>query len=488
MQIAVIVCFYGLVLAVGLWATRVSRRESGTADLILAGRNLPLTVGLLTMTATWVGGGYINGTAEAVYDGARGLLWAQAPWGYALSLVLGGLFFARIMRRHEFTTMLDPFERRYGAGVAAVLFVPALIGEVFWSAAILAALGTTFGTVLDTPFAPSIVLSAAVVIVYTMFGGLRAVAYTDVVQLLLIGVGLAIAIPFALEHSGGLERVLSSYATEFGAKARPWPSADLGGELWTWLDFALLLALGGVPWQVYFQRVLACRDERSAALMSLGAAGGCLVLAVPAVLIGAIGATADWSAVGVPAPEPALVLPQVLRHWTPPIVATIGLGAVAAAVMSSADSSILSASSLFVWNLYRPRLRPDASPQEMRTVLRVAIAVVGIAATALALQVRSVYALWILCADLVYVILLPQLVMALWFRRANGIGALAGVATAAALRLGGGEPLVGLPAWLPYPEHFPFRTAAMLAGLGTIPLVSLATARLQLPRPLARPR
>ena len=54
---------------------------------MLAGRNIGMFVGIFTMTATWVGGGYINGTAEIVYTG--GLVWCQAPVGYALSLMLG---------------------------------------------------------------------------------------------------------------------------------------------------------------------------------------------------------------------------------------------------------------------------------------------------------------------------------------------------------------------------------------------------------------
>ena len=54
---------------------------------MLAGRSIGLFVGIFTMTATWVGGGYINGTAEAIYT--RGLVWCQAPFGYALSLVFG---------------------------------------------------------------------------------------------------------------------------------------------------------------------------------------------------------------------------------------------------------------------------------------------------------------------------------------------------------------------------------------------------------------
>jgi len=61
------------------------------------------------MSATWVGGGYINGTAEFTATDGYGLMWVQAPWGYAMSLIIGGLFFARTMRRYEFKTMLENF-------------------------------------------------------------------------------------------------------------------------------------------------------------------------------------------------------------------------------------------------------------------------------------------------------------------------------------------------------------------------------------------
>ena len=74
------------------------------------------------MTATWVDGGYVNGTAEQTWT--AGLLWVQAPWGYALSLLIGGVFFAPIMRRHRYTTLLDPFEQRFGRRAAACLYLP----------------------------------------------------------------------------------------------------------------------------------------------------------------------------------------------------------------------------------------------------------------------------------------------------------------------------------------------------------------------------
>jgi solute carrier family 5 (high affinity choline transporter), member 7 len=63
---------------------------------------------IIFILATWVGGAYINGTAEALYNG--GLVGCQAPIGYALSLVLGGVLFARKMRDEGYITMLDPFQ------------------------------------------------------------------------------------------------------------------------------------------------------------------------------------------------------------------------------------------------------------------------------------------------------------------------------------------------------------------------------------------
>jgi high affinity choline transporter 7 len=102
------------------------------------------------------------------------------------------------------------------------------------------------------------------------------------------------------------------------------------------------------------------------------------------------------------------VLPYVLRHLTPPAVAVIGLAAVAAAVMSSVDSSILSASSMAAWNLYRPLVNPDASSAALTRIVKRTVLVVGVAATLIALHVRSVYTLWVLCSDLVYCMLFPQ--------------------------------------------------------------------------------
>lgn len=489
--------FYALVYYIGAVTGR--KKSNDLKDMMLAGRSMPIWVSMFTMAATWVGGGYINGTAEATY--ADGLVRAQAPWGYALSLIIGGVFYARKMRRYRFTTMLDPLEARFGKRLTGILFIPALAGEIFWSGAILTALGTTFGTILGLDFTTSIILSAAIAIAYTVVGGLWSVALTDVLQFAIIIIGLYLIVPYALGQTGGLsitwteyvsgmEKMGSNYAQLF-PPLDGWKDPDWGPYFWNWWDCALLLIFGGIPWQVYFQRVLSSSSERSAMWFSIIAGGWALVAAVPAVLIGAIGYTADWSALGLQEPKNAsMILPYVLRYMTPEWLAALGLGALAAAVMSSVDSSILSASSLASWNVYRPLIKPKATSEQLQKIIKRSIIIVGVAATLIALNVKSVYELWYLSSDFVYCILFPQLTMALFFKGANRYGAIAGLIVAFILRFGGGEPAMGIPQWIPYPMVedgvvlFPFRTLAMVSSLITIYVVSKLTARISPPMPL----
>jgi len=111
----------------------------------------------------------------------------------------------------------------------------------------------------------------------------------------------------------------------------------------------------------------------------------------------------------------------------------------------------------------------------------------GAAATVLALRVQSVQALWFFTSDLAFVLLFPQLLYALFDARANRVGSMVAFAVSLLLRVGGGEPLLGIPALLHYPDTMPFRTVAAGAGLLLLPLVSRLTAHLHAPEPLRNP-
>ena len=86
--------------------------------------------------------------------------------------------------------MLDPFQEKYGLRMGGLLYIPALMGEIFWSAAILSALGATISVVIDLNRVPSVIASACIAVFYTLIGGLYSVAYTDVIQLICIFLGL----------------------------------------------------------------------------------------------------------------------------------------------------------------------------------------------------------------------------------------------------------------------------------------------------------
>ncbi|XP_043957378.1 high-affinity choline transporter 1-like isoform X2 [Gambusia affinis] len=420
-----IAVFYLLILFVGIWAAW-KNKHSGEAEgtdrsetIMVGGRDIGLFVGGFTMTATWVGGGYINGTAEYVYLPDYGLAWAQAPFGYALSLVVGGLFFAKPMRSRGYVTMLDPFQQIYGKRMGGLLFIPAFMGEIFWSAAILSALGATLSVIVDMNIKMSVVISALIAIFYTLVGGLYSVAYTDVVQLFCIFIGLWISVPFALTNAAVSDITVTAVKRVYQS---PWRGSIKKEDTWMWVDNFCLLMLGGIPWQVYFQRVLSASSATYAQVLSFLAAFGCLVMAVPSVLIGAIGASTDWNktSYGAEAPkdkdEAAMILPIVLQHLCPPFVSFFGLGAVSAAVMSSADSSILSASSMFARNIYQLAFRQSASDREIVWVMRITIFVFGGLATLMALSTGTVYGLWYLSSDLVYVIIFPQLLSVLFVK------------------------------------------------------------------------
>lgn len=94
------------------------------------------------------------------------------------------------MRSANYQTMLDPFQEKYGAKIGGVLFLPALCGEILWSSAILSALGSTLSIIVGLDETIAVVVSAAIAMLYTLFGGLYSVAYTDVVQLFCIAIGL----------------------------------------------------------------------------------------------------------------------------------------------------------------------------------------------------------------------------------------------------------------------------------------------------------
>nr|XP_054920427.1 high-affinity choline transporter 1-like isoform X3 [Dermacentor andersoni] len=385
LAVLLMVLYYCAVVSVGVWSgrkmnadssvqvTRLSvetRRKQDAAHvlmkLFIANRHLPLWIGVGSMTATWVGGGYLNGTAEAVYR--HGILRCHAPLGYAVSLVLGD----------------------------------------------------TAGAIIEVDTRFFILASALVVFFYTSLGGVYVVTHTDVFQIVSMSVCLWICVPFCLRnHAVG----------QMGPPHSDWVGTIASRDVSQLFDAFLMTALGGIPWQVYFQRVLSCESDFDARMLSYLSAVGCIALAVPPAVIGAVAKSANFTAAGYPGPyhlrdkDVVRVLPYSMRYLTTGFVSMVGLIGITAAIMSSADSSMLSASSMVTKNVYQSIVRPTASDVEVSLVLRIMVFAIGSWATYVALSVNSVFELWLLCSDIVYVLLFPQMISVLYFEDSNTYGA-----------------------------------------------------------------
>ncbi|GLD74545.1 high-affinity choline transporter 1-like isoform X2 [Lates japonicus] len=198
--------FYLLVLGTGIWASFKSRREqkkSAANEMemaLLGNRHISWVVGIFTMT--------------------------------------GGLVFAKPMRERNYVTMLDPFHFKYGKVLTAVLSLASIFMDVVWVPTTLIGLGGTMSVVLDVSYTICIWLSAAIAIIYTLTGGLYSVAYTDIIQLVLIFLSMWICVPFILMNPNCLDISQTLMNNTLHA---PWIGAPGLKETWIMIDDFLFL-------------------------------------------------------------------------------------------------------------------------------------------------------------------------------------------------------------------------------------------------------
>ncbi|XP_049520816.1 high-affinity choline transporter 1 [Dermacentor silvarum] len=498
-----IILYYFSVMIVGVWGgrkvlpvqgysmgphgARISRRKVDDDDFLLrlfvANRHLPLLLGVASMTATWVGGGYLNGTAEAVYK--YGIVNCQAPIGYAMSLILGGAFFATKMRLTDSLTMLDPFQTHYGRWTGLMFCVPACAGRDILDGchtsgsgqvAVRTLRGDTASVIIKVGSHYFIIISALVIFFYTSLGGLFSVTYTDGLQLATTAILLWMCVPSCVTHKA---------VGTLGPQYTDWIGTVASGDISQLVDLFLMTALGGIPWQVYFQRVLACETVAEAKILSFMSAIGCIFLALPPVLIGGAAKHTNFTVAGYPGSfllsdeDSPRVLPFAILYLTSGMTTIFGLVSIAAAVMSSADSSMLSASTMVTRNVYQALFRPMATETEVVIALRTMICALSSLSVYMALSVNSVFDLWTLCSDIVYVLLFPQLLCVFYFKETNAYGSVLAFVVSGVLRCLCGEPSMNVPVVVRLPlydpelgQRFPFRLLCMALGLATLLLGS----------------
>ncbi|KAJ8337325.1 hypothetical protein SKAU_G00385450 [Synaphobranchus kaupii] len=218
-----------------------------------------------------------------------------------------------------------------------------------------------------------------------------------------------------------------------GTFQAPWLGTLEPRDVGLWIDDFLVLSLGGLASQIVHQRILSAPSSKDAQVICFAAAGFCFIMGIPSVLLGAVAASTDWNMTNYGSPSPyhrgeaGKILPIALQHLTPNYISIIGIGAIAAAVMSSMDSCLLSCASLFTNNIYKTLIRKHASDRELQWVIKISVTVAGLVGMGLAFLGNNVLAFWVVGTDVMYSMVLPQLVCVLFFPRLPMVTVLWGV-------------------------------------------------------------
>ncbi len=455
MLISFVVLYLLASVAIGLFA---AGRVHNTADYAVAGRSLPLAVVIATTFATWFGAETVLGVSAKFVQGGMGAV-VEDPVGSSICLILVGLFFAYKLYQRNLITLGDYYRQRYGRFIEVTCSLIIITSYLGWVAAQITALGLVFNLLTQGAISVPIgmVIGTAVVLVYTLFGGMWSVAMTDFVQMIVIVVGLLAIAWFAAGLAGGADKVIS-----FAAAQGKFQFFPVGG-LKEWLFFfaaAITMMLGSIPQQDVFQRVLSSKDGKTAQRGPvIGGALYFLFALVPMFVVTAAVMVMPEVAQGLLKDDPQKVLPTLVMEKMPVLLQVAFFGALLSAIMSTASATLLAPSTTFVENILR-NLRPGMSDGATLKAMRWTVLVItlGVLAYAMALQGTSIYDLVSGAYQVPLVGAFVPLVFGLYWRGATTQGAIWSVCAG----LGTWLLFIAMPSWA---QAFPQQLAGLLAAL-----------------------
>ena len=373
LQLIIISVYFVAMIIIGV----VSRKKArGIDDFFVAGRKGGVLLITGSLLATIVGGSATVGMAGLGFS--RGLTGAWWLLVGSIGLVVLGFFFAKKVRGFGLYTLPELVARQYDGRVglaASVLIIIAWVGII---AAQIIASGTILGVLgIGTPLMWMVVFTI-IFVTYSVLGGQQAVIRTDTVQMGIILAGVFGALALVLSRIGGFSGLVSSLPA--GDFAFPVSSQFSGRELITLL---LLVGLTYVVGPDMYSRLFCARDSNTARKSAFWAALILVPVAFGITLIG-MGASALF-----PGISPEQALPVIITGVLPPFMGGVVLAALLGALMSSADTCLLSASTIMTVDIVG-RFRKFLSPAGTMSYSRWAMVIIGVAALLLALVMKGV--------------------------------------------------------------------------------------------------
>ena len=404
-------------IAIGIWVGRLVR---GSGDFFVAGRSLTPALLFSTVLASNIGAGSTVGAAGLAYrDG-------MSAWWWNGSAALGSLFLAfligpriwAIAERHNLFTAGDYLEVRYGRSVRGVIALLIWLGTLFILAAQLIAGAAVMTVVAGLPRWGGALIGAAVMTIYFVAGGLLSSAWVNLVQLVVLIGGFAVAVPLIVGAAGGLGAIAASPAVpetfwDFFYTSGP-------GSGWTLL---FLLGANFVISPGLVQKVYGAQSPRA---VRIGVGLQALAIALFAFAPVLFGMSGRVLHPGIDGRD--LVLPTVLHEHLPPFLGALTLAAIFSAEVSTCDAILFMLSTSLSKDLYKRFIRPEATDRQLLAVARGAAVAGGTLGVLLAIQLPNVVAALTIFYSLLAASLFVPIVGGLYTTRAGTREALAAIA------------------------------------------------------------
>ena len=365
----IVIGFYFLaVFGIAIWAARSRRGDKSSQDYFLAGRHAGWFVIGASLFASNIGSEHLIGLAGT--GAASGLAVAQFEILAAIMLLLLGWLFVPIYMKLGIYTMPEYLERRYSSGARWYLAVVSIIAYVLTKISVtIAAGGIVFEALMGLNFWVGATIIVVATGIYTIFGGLRAVLYTDMLQMFVLIGGSIMVTLLGLEAVGGPAALVAQTEPAFFDLWKPMSDPDF-----PWTGILLGAPVLGVWYwctdQFIVQRVLSARNISQARGGTVFAGFLKLTPLVLFVLPGIIAKVlADQGAISMDTPDQAL--PALMATILPVGLRGLVVAGLLAALMSSLSSVFNSCSTLITVDIYK-RLKPSAGERDMVLVGQIA--------------------------------------------------------------------------------------------------------------------
>jgi Na+/proline symporter len=328
----------------------------------------------------------------------------------------------------DLLTIGDYYRTRYDAAAELLTSLCIVVSYLGWLSAQIVVIGLVFNVVTGGAVSmdAGIVIGAAVVLVYTLWGGMYSVAWTNFVQMIIIVVGLLYIFVLIADKAGGVGTVVSH--AHAAGKLEFWPRLEARDVL-AFIGAAVTLMLGSIPQQDVFQRVTSARSERVAVAGSvLGGVFYFLLAFIPIFLAYSASLIDPGMVAGLIDKDHQQILPTLIIGHTPLVAQILFFGALLSAVMSTASATLLAPSVTFTENVLKKFLRRELDDREFLRAMRIVVAAFAVGVTAFALNSNStIYEMVVGAYKVTLVAAFVPLAAGLYWRRATAQGALAAI-------------------------------------------------------------